>query len=176
MFGCFYVMWEGGTIMLEPYNVLDVSRYVINYSNEKDYGISNLKLQKVLYFIQAYFLTNLPDGKPCFKEKIEAWDFGPVVPEAYREYKQYGSANIPAMFSFIDFGDDIWDTQRKPFDNSIILDEHKQMINDVVDRFSDFSATDLVTLTHKQAPWRDAYVRHENNEITIEAIRAYFSE
>ena len=36
------------------YNVLDVCRHVINYSNEKDYGISNLKLQKILYFIQAY--------------------------------------------------------------------------------------------------------------------------
>ena len=35
------------------YKVLDVCRFVINYSNERDYGISNLKLQKVLYFIQA---------------------------------------------------------------------------------------------------------------------------
>jgi len=33
------------------YKVLDVCRHVINYSNEHDYGISNLKLQKVLYFI-----------------------------------------------------------------------------------------------------------------------------
>lgn len=38
------------------YNALDVSQYVIKYSNEQDYGISNLKLQKILYFIQAYFL------------------------------------------------------------------------------------------------------------------------
>ena len=38
------------------YRVLDVCRHVINYSNKHDYGISNLKLQKVLYFIQAYFL------------------------------------------------------------------------------------------------------------------------
>lgn len=38
------------------YNVLDVCHHTINYSNEHDYGISNLKLQKVLYFIQAYFL------------------------------------------------------------------------------------------------------------------------
>ena len=36
-------------------NVLDVCRYIINYSNKKDYGISNLKLQKILYFIQAFF-------------------------------------------------------------------------------------------------------------------------
>ena len=63
------------------YNVLDISRYIINYSNVKDYGISNLKLQKILYFVQAYFL--IETGSPCFKEKIEAWDFGPVVPKAY---------------------------------------------------------------------------------------------
>ena len=40
------------------YNALDVSRYIINYSNDKNYGISNLKLQKILYFVQAYFLTS----------------------------------------------------------------------------------------------------------------------
>lgn len=159
------------------YNVLDVSRYVINYSNEKDYGISNLKLQKVLYFIQAYFLTNTPNGTPCFREKIEAWDFGPVVPEAYREYKQYGSSNIPPMISYIDFDDDdIWNSERKTYDNKVISKNDKVLINAVVDKFSDFSATDLVTLTHNQAPWREAYVPHMNNEITIKAIKDYFNE
>ena len=77
------------------YKVLDVSRHVINYSNTQDYGISNLKLQKILYFIQAFFLVSTPEQ--CFEEKIEAWDFGPVVPEAYREYKQYGSGDIPSI-------------------------------------------------------------------------------
>ena len=88
------------------YKVLDVCRHVINYSNEHDYGISNLKLQKVLYFIQAYFLTKKKDHTPCFDEKIEAWDFGPVVPEAYHEYKQYGSGDIPTIESFIMFDED----------------------------------------------------------------------
>ena len=61
------------------YNVLDICRYVIKYSNEKKYGVSNLKLQKLLYFIQAYFIIKNNDNAPCFKEKIEAWNFGPVV-------------------------------------------------------------------------------------------------
>lgn len=51
------------------YGVLDVCRYIINYSNRKDYGVSNLKLQKLLYFIQAYFLINSSENKPCFSEK-----------------------------------------------------------------------------------------------------------
>lgn len=160
-----------------PYDVLDVSRYVIKYSNERDYGISNLKLQKVLYFIQAYFLTNTENGTPCFRERIEAWDFGPVVPEAYREYKQYGSTNIPTMLSFFDFDvEDIWNSERKLYRTDIISETDGKLINEVVDKFSDFSATDLVTLTHNQAPWKEAYVPHMNNEITVEAIKRYFNE
>ena len=49
-------------------NACDISRYIINYSNKKDYGISNLKLQKILYFVQAYFLITEP-YTACFNEK-----------------------------------------------------------------------------------------------------------
>lgn len=163
--------------MSKLYNVLDVSRYVINYSNDKDYGISNLKLQKVLYFIQAYFLISTLNNVPCFKEKIEAWNFGPVVPEAYQEYSQYGSTDIPTVVSFIALDyDNIWNSERKIFDSSIISNKHKRIINDVIDKFADYSATDLVELTHRQSPWKEAYVSHKNNEITIESIRQYFNE
>ena len=74
------------------YDVQDVAEYVITYSEVKDYGISNLKLQKILYLIQAYSLIHTK--KPCFSEDIEAWDFGPVIPEVYRKYKQFGSTDI----------------------------------------------------------------------------------
>ena len=159
------------------YKVLDICRYVINYSNTSDYGISNLKLQKVLYFIQAYFLTNTSSHTPCFYQKIEAWDFGPVVPAAYHEYKQYGSGDIPYISSYIKLDEnDIWNSERVDYDDTIIKECDKLMIEAVVDKFADYSATDLVTLTHRQAPWKDAYVPHMNREITIEAIRKYFDE
>ena len=56
------------------YDVLDVCRHIINYSEKEDYGVSNLKLQKLLYFVQAYFMLEKKDHAPCFHEKIEAWD------------------------------------------------------------------------------------------------------
>ena len=156
------------------YNVLDVCRYVINYSNDKDYGISNLKLQKVLYFIQAYFLISTPEQ--CFRERIEAWDFGPVVPEAYREYKQFGSSNIPNVSYYVEMDfDDFWKSKVKKYRNEVISDGDKRRIEAVVDRFSDYSATDLVGITHNQAPWMDAYVPNRNNEITPQAIKEYFN-
>lgn len=155
------------------YNVLDVCRHVINYSNEKGYGISNLKLQKILYFIQAYFLISTPSK--CFYEKIEAWDFGPVVPEAYREYKQYGGMWIPSISKiyFLD-RENPWKSEAIPYFDNVIEKADKERIDAVVDKFSDYSATGLVTLTHAQAPWINAYEKGKSNEITTDAIKEYF--
>lgn len=156
-------------------NVCDVSRYIINYSNKKGYGISNLKLQKILYFVQAYFLITEP-YTACFNEKIEAWDFGPVVPVAYHEFKQYGSGNIPYIETYIKRDvNDIWGYTKVRFDENIISKKDKEKIRDVIDSFSQYSATDLVSLTHRQSPWKDAYRTGAHSEITKEAIRTYFN-
>lgn len=129
----------------------------------------------MLYLVQAYFLLETKAHTPCFDAKIEAWDFGPVVPEAYCEYKQYGSGDIPTIESYIVFDEnDMWNSKRVTFEDISITDDDKALIEKVVDKFADYSATDLVSLTHKQSPWIDAYVPCQNNEITIEAIIAYF--
>ena len=58
---------------------------------------------------------------PCFDDKIEAWNFGPVVPTAYHEYKQYGSGDIPTIESYILFDtDNIWNTERVKFNDDVI--------------------------------------------------------
>ena len=51
----------------------------------------------------------------------------------------------------------------------------KEKIRDVIDSFSQYSATDLVSLTHRQSPWKDAYRTGAHSEITKEAIRTYFN-
>jgi len=156
-------------------NVLDVARYIIKYSNEMGYGISNLRLQKLLYFVQAYYLAFTESGERCFSDSIEAWDFGPVVPKVYHEFKCYGSGSIPTIPDRLEFdSNDIWSTKRVPFDDSVIPNADKKKINAVVDQFSDFSTTALVNLTHDQRPWKDAYGQCRSKEITPEAIRAYF--
>ncbi|EIE4349702.1 DUF4065 domain-containing protein, partial [Listeria monocytogenes] len=66
--------------------------YIINYCKEKNYVINNLKLQKLLYYAQAKSLVE--KSRPLFKENIEKWKLGPVVPEIYHLYKNYGAKNI----------------------------------------------------------------------------------
>lgn len=158
------------------YNVLDVSRFIINYCNEKDYILSNLKLQKILYFIQAYYLSKTEKKQPCFKERIEAWSFGPVVPVAYHEYKRFGSTNIPNVTTYIELDEqNFWESKVVKYTDDALEDDDKELIRELVDNFSKISTTRLVQITHNQLPWIEAYKQGQNNVITVEAIRSYFN-
>ena len=142
------------------YSAIDVAKYIIWYSKEKGYTVSNLKLQKILYFVQAAFLVDC--DSPCFKENIEAWDFGPVVSEVYHYFKIFGSADIPKNVGINA--------------ETAIMRSDRQIINEMVDQCAEYSASALVDITHNQDPWRNAYRKGYNNIISHEAIRAYFDE
>lgn len=154
------------------YNVMDVARYIINYSNERGYAISNLKLQKILYFVQAAFLVERHE--PCFYENIEAWDFGPVVPEVYQEFKMYGSNTIPFVRNYIDLSNGIWESKRKEYSSDVIYPDDKLIINGMIDECSAYSAGQLVEITHNQDPWMKAYVKGWNNVISQDSIYNFF--
>ena len=122
-------------------------------------------------------MINNENHEPCFKEKIEAWEIGPVVSVVYQEYKQYGSTNIPPVDSYLVFDiDDPWNVSRVEFDEDCIDEKDKKLINAVVTKLADYSAADLVDITQKQRPWLDNYSEFENKEITLDSIKKYFSE
>lgn len=160
--------------VVSMYDVLDICRYIINYSNEQGYDISNLKLQKLLYFVQAFFLIISDGKKPCFGEEIEAWDFGPVVPRAYHQYKRYGNMDIPVIIRYYE-KDERGHLLKRIYNRNCISKNDRKEIRDVVDEFRDYTASDLVELTHSQDPWKDAYEPYMNNPISNEAILRYFS-
>ena len=141
------------------YRVLIVARHIIKYCNEMNYPVSNLKLQKLLYFVQAEFLVN--KDEPCFPEEIEAWDFGPVVPEVYHRYKVYGSSSIPYINTGI---------------LGRISSPDRIMIEEMVDQCAKYTASQLVDITHNQDPWIKAYTPYKSNIITKKSIRDYFAE
>lgn len=154
------------------YNVMDASLYIANYSNARFYSISNLKLQKLLYFIQAYFLVE--KGEPCFAENIEAWSFGPVVPKSYREFKKFGGADIPCTSSYLELKEKKFETERKYFDPNIISPNDKNLINNVIDKFSNLSAGTLTQISLNQKLWIDTYYSSKSKIININDIKGYF--
>lgn len=140
---------------------MKIADYVVQRCNKDLHSsISNLKLQKILYFIQAAFLVT--KNAKCFSEDIEAWDFGPVVPAVYYNYRVFGSSNIPVITKL---------------DCGFICDEDRKLLNEIIDECSDYSASYLVDVTHNQTPWKEAYSKPgRNNVISTESIRDYFLE
>lgn len=57
------------------YKALDVAEYIIWYENTQGRLTNNLRLAKQMYFLQVTFLAN--KKKPCYNEKLLAWDFWP---------------------------------------------------------------------------------------------------
>lgn len=142
------------------YSALEVAKYIINKTIEIGSPVSHLKLQKLLYFVQGVMLMEY--GKTAFDEEIEAWMYGPVVYDVYREYAYYGSSLIyrPARE----------DVDIK--DQDLLL-----AINVVIDTFKDVDAYSIVEETHKKgSPWDRVYVKNERAKIQNESIKAYFQQ
>lgn len=142
------------------YKALDIAKYVVDYSFDRKKTVSNLRLQKILYFIQAEFLVS--KNIPCFFEDIYAWSLGPVVPEVYREYKIFGSASIPSK-----------GTKDVYYE---IMQSDKDLINEMVDQCNEYSTSMLVQFTHEHDPWIRAFKSPVSQKISLDAIKAYFSE
>ena len=141
------------------YSALEVARHIINYANSNDQLLSNLKLQKILYF----------------EDDIEAWDFGPVVPAVLREYKFFGSFNIPPVkHYYVEDESQPFNFRRVVFYDIDITNEDKAVIDEVVDYFADYSAVDLTELTQKQFPWQNAYCKCFKKVISAQSIKEYF--
>jgi len=63
----------------------------------RDWTVSNLELQKILYIAHMFHLGKT-GGAPLIREDFEAWDYGPVVPELYRRARGFGSDPVRNVF------------------------------------------------------------------------------
>jgi uncharacterized phage-associated protein len=136
------------------YSVFEIANYILVKSDEEMDLLSNLKLQKLVYYAQGISLGLYQ--KPLFSEKIEKWIHGPVVPDLYRTYKRFRSRAIQAP---------------KEFDISIIDDDTRELLDEVYKVYGRFSASALRNMSHLEPPWVDA---EDSEEISLESMEKYF--
>ena len=144
-------------------NAYDVSLYFLSRARDKDCGdiISNLKMQKLLYYAQGNFLATL--DKPLFNDKIEAWRHGPVVKNVYDRYKKYGKLAI----DFIELDN---------FQSEKYNDDHVDVLAYVFNKYNSLSAWELREKTHEEAPYINNYNEHINRIISQEDIKNFFKQ
>jgi uncharacterized phage-associated protein len=111
-----------------------IADYILFFAHDSGSFISNLKLQKLLYYTQAWHLA-LKD-RPLFDGKFEAWVHGPVHNDTYQIFKVYGYKNIDAEVS-------------KPE----LDDETESFLKEVMEEYFPLDAYQLEQLTHQESPW-----------------------
>ena len=116
--------------------------------------ISNLKLQKLLYYAQGFHLALY--GSRLFREDIRAWEHGPVVPDAYHEFKEFGANAIPAP---------------EVMDFTIFDPETVELLDEVYAVYGQFSAWKLRNMTHEESPWKETPI---NEMISTQKMQEYF--
>ena len=144
--------------MTKPVNV--AAWFINRVDRDSGDSMTPLKLQKLLYYAQAWHL--LAFDKPLFDEDMQAWAHGPVVPSVYHEFKEYGFNSI---------------LEYKGAEE--IDEESEAILSQVADIYGEFSAKRLEAMTHQEAPWRDArggLAPEARCEAVIpkDAIKAYF--
>lgn len=115
--------------------------------------ITNLELQKLLYYIQGICL--LVYNKAAFKERILAWDYGPIVYEVYSKYKKY-------KFNEIDI------ISERKLSNGL-----EKIIEIVIDSYGKYTGGQLINFTHEEEPWQST---NKNCIIEPEIIKNYFDK
>ncbi len=144
---------------LAKYTARDVAEYYLCCSIDKDSGdlISNLKLQKLVYYAQGIHLA--ATGKPLFDDDILAWTHGPVIETLYHTYKDNGDGSINPTPGY----------NIPNFDKKT-----KQLLDEVYRVLGQYSAWKLREMTHSETPWINADRKGSGSVITHEDMATYF--
>ncbi|MDR1857481.1 MAG: SocA family protein [Desulfovibrio sp.] len=139
-------------------SVKDVAQCIL----EKKGRLATIKLQKLVYYCQAWHLAWT--GKAMFPETIQAWAYGPVAPDLHQVYgDKHRIGAIPGG------------------DSSKLTDDEIESVDAVLDAYGDKFWWSLVHYTHLEPPWRDArkgvpFTKNVGGVISPKAMQDYYSE
>lgn len=164
-----------------PYTAEDIARYILMASDKVNHSASNLRLQRLLYFIDGYYMAVHGKDSDLFIEEFRAWKYGPAVQEVYFLFLPNGADGIPkekyenketAVFS---------DTTKRvsfklsPWNPDVISEGDRSFIDDIVNLLSYYDDFTLVNISHDPSgPWARHYDGSSKSIIPKEEIRSYF--
>lgn len=130
-------------------NVKNVAEFFL--SKEE---MTNKKIQKLCYYAQAWFFALY--NKTLFNEKIEAWVHGPVCPQLYKEYAEYGYEKIPKINKKIEMQED-----------------ERRVLEQIWEIYGSLDGDQLEILTHREDPWLEARKGLDNRKPSNAEILPY---
>jgi uncharacterized phage-associated protein len=147
---------KAGRYAVDMPSVHDVASYILH----KQGRMSTWKLQKLVYYSQAWSLVW--DDEPLFKAKIEAWANGPVVRTLYERHR--GAYAV---------------SEWRHGDRRRLSKDQRETVDLVLDDYGKLTGRQLSQLTHAERPWREARqgltpTDYGDHEITLESMQTYY--
>lgn len=125
------------------------SIFLSEYIAQKLGAMSHLKLQKLLYYVEAYHLAYFE--KSIIDDNFEAWVHGPVSRKIYNTLKDYS-----ILYDNVEYvkGDDKY----TPVEiiHEMVSEDQLELVNNVLDSLGKYSSTELENFTHSELPWIEA--------------------
>lgn len=154
------------------YDVRSVANFVLDVAQTDGRNVSNLHVNKIVYFLHADFLAAF--SRPLVTAKIEAWTHGPVFRELYREFKEFGNAPITERAKYLDP-----ETGRRR--NAIwrFTSDEEVFLRELVKKYVAMTPGALVAQSHIEGgPWDQTW-NHETKtnasmKISDEAIKSWY--
>ena len=146
--------------MSKEIRALDIASLFIQLANSlPNDHIDNLKLNKLCYYAQGWHLAKF--GEPLFTDAIQAWDYGPLIPEVYYTYRVCGKEPIQEPAT--------------DFDESELPRNVLSLLSEVYISYGKYTSAALIDMTHMVGtPWREIYEPKKNNIINNDLIKSYF--
>jgi uncharacterized phage-associated protein len=144
-----------------PYPAMTIAKWFIAWAQAQDEELSNMKLQKLLYYAQGHYLAR--HHGPLFTEPMQAWSHGPVVPKVYRAFKNFGSSTIELA-------------NEDPFTWADVDPDTTELLGQAWNTYGGYSAGRLRNMTHGETPWSRNWRGdgERDIEISIDDMEEYF--
>lgn len=137
--------------MTDGYDGRAIANFILDFCEKDGRPVTNLSLQKIVYFCHVWSLIEL--DRPLIRHKFEAWDYGPVLPYLYREFRNYDRLPIVSRAMQMDLVDGRHYVVGYSFDS-----QTESLLNKIVGFYSRLRASDLVELSHSEGgPWYSAW-------------------
>jgi uncharacterized phage-associated protein len=133
------------------------NKIILRTDTEKGDIISNLKLQKMLYYVQGYHLAFFE--QVLFPDNLEAWMYGPVVPDVYHRFKENKSFGITLS--------------PEEYKEIALEPSAEDVFDQVMSEYGKFNAIKLMEMAHKEQPWKEAFDKPDKI-IDVHSMKVFF--
>jgi uncharacterized phage-associated protein len=155
------------------HNPKSIANFFLDLAASKGISLTPMKLQKLVYYAHGWFAGYT--GQPLINESVEAWQYGPVIPSLYHEFKGYGSGPVKRKATDLATDSDEFEIREVPPPQDAGI---RSFLEKIWASYGGYSAVQLSEMTHAaDGPWDITWKEcagMRGTDIPFDRIQAHF--